>query len=181
MPQVGLREAGVHRVAQHGVEVTVGTEGPRGSHRPPCGDCLRLCIDDQESDAGPLREMRVGVRLCAGSGRSWLLRLSSRQAEVLLRAALCCAEGLRGRHCCPSPHCRGLRAGRPVCPGASGRLHLCMRQRPLLRGASAQRHRSASFVEEKPAPREAPQQHISRHPRSAALARCCVPMKKSCN
>ena len=29
------------------------------------------------------------------SGRSWLLRLSSRRAEVLLRAALYCAEGLR--------------------------------------------------------------------------------------
>ncbi|ESU40307.1 Mismatch DNA repair ATPase, partial [Giardia duodenalis] len=49
-------------------------------------------------------------------GRSWLLRLSSRRAEVLLRAALCCAEGLRAL----LPRCRGLCIGRPVCPGASG-------------------------------------------------------------
>ena len=77
----------------------MGTEGPRGSRRPPCGGCLRLCIDDQESDAESLREMRAGVRLCAGVGRSWLLRTVLRprwDLEVLLRAALCCAEGLRG-------------------------------------------------------------------------------------
>ena len=85
-------------MAQHGVEVAVGTEGPRGSHRPPCGDCLRLCIDDQESDAGSLREMRVGVHPGAGV---WQVVAaedcpSSRwDLEMLLRAALRCAEGLR--------------------------------------------------------------------------------------
>ena len=26
------------------------------------------------------------------------------------------------------PRCRGLCIGRPVCPGASGRLHVCVRQ-----------------------------------------------------
>ena len=34
----------------------------------------RLCIDDQESDAESLREMRAGVHPGAGVGRSWLLR-----------------------------------------------------------------------------------------------------------
>ncbi|ESU40623.1 Variant-specific surface protein, partial [Giardia duodenalis] len=48
------------------------------------------------------------------------------------------------------------------------------------RGAATQRHRSASLVEEKPASREAPLQCTSRRPRSAALARRCVPMR-SCS
>ena len=43
VPQVGLREAGG---SQSGtarcVEVnSEGPDGPRGSHRPPCGDCLK--------------------------------------------------------------------------------------------------------------------------------------------
>ena len=106
-------------MAQHGVEVAVGTEGPRGSHRPPCGDCLRLCIDDQESDAESLREMRLGVHPGAGvwqvvaaedcPSSRWDLEVPIRSSPVL------CKEGIAW-HCCPSPHCRGLRAGRPVCP-----------------------------------------------------------------
>ena len=87
-------------MAQHGVEVAVGTEGPRGSHRPPCGDCLRLCIDDQESDAESLREMRVGVHPGAGV---WQVvaaedcpssQMGSRSANS--EQLLCCAEGLHG-------------------------------------------------------------------------------------
>ena len=120
-------------------------------------------------------------------------------------------RGLRAR----LPHCRGLCTGRPVCPGASGRLRcvcgrVCSRvckargrsvrgrrdalilaagltrrrpvcgrtQRPLLEG---RRHRGtdppASLGEA--ASREAPQQHIA-DPRSAALARRCVPVR-SCS
>ena len=48
----------------------------------------------------------------------------------------------------------------------------------LLRGLPAQRHRSASLVEEEPASREAPQQHISRHPRSAVLVETLCPCEE---
>ena len=70
--------------------------------------------------------MRVGVHLCAGClGRSWLLRLSSRRAEVLLRAALCCAKkGLHGIAALLLTAESGLRVGLGPCvPGARGRLH----------------------------------------------------------
>ena len=50
-------------------------------------------------------------------------------------------------------------------------------QRPLLRGLPAQRHRSASLVEEEPASREAPQQHIAAS-RSAALVTMLHPYDK---
>mgnify|MGYP004664797443 CR=1 FL=1 len=69
--------------------------------------------------------MRVGVHLCAGVGRSWLLRLPSRRAEVLLRAALCCAKkGLHGIAALLLTAESGLRVGLGPCvPGARGRLH----------------------------------------------------------
>ena len=52
----------------------------------------------------------------------------------------------------------------------------------LLRGLPAQRHRSASLVEEEPASREAPQQYISRcFSKMLPWSRCYIPMKKSCN
>ena len=171
--------------------------------------------------------MRVGVHLCAGClGRSWLLRLSSRRAEVLLKAALCCAEGLHGIAALLLTAESGLRVGLGPCvPGARGRLHCvcgrgqCSRVCKVLvaaeagsvrkdggtalvpaagltrrlpvccqhtdghcsEGLSAQKHRSASLVEEEPHP----ERHRSSAHRGVLEAlpwsRCCVPMKKSCN
>ena len=72
--------------------------------------------------------------------------------------------------------------GRPLflLPWLTRRRPVCgQHTEATARGASAQRHRSASLVEEKPASREAPLQCTSRRPRSAALARRCVPMRSS--
>ena len=86
--------------------------------------------------------------------------------ERVIGCTYVCGRPARGRRDSSCSCCRG----RPGdCPSAAST------QRPLLRGPSAQRHRSASLVEEKPASREAPQQHTSRHPRSAALARILCP------
>ena len=122
-------------MAQHGVEVAVGTEGPRGSHRPPCGDCLRLCIDDQESDAESLREMRAGVRLCAGV---WQVVA----AEDCPSSQMGSRSANSEQPCAVQRDCVGLlpfssrRVGSarwpPCVPGARGRLH-CVRQRPCSR------------------------------------------------
>ena len=164
--------------------------------------------------------MRVGVHLCAGClGRSWLLRLSSRRAEVLLRAALCCAEGLRAL--LPFSSLQRAVCWPPCVPGSEWQAALCVRQAcsrvckvlvaaeagsvrkdggtalvpaagltrrlPVCcqhtdghcsEGLSAQKHRSASLVKEKPASREAPLQCISRHPRSAALVEMLCPYEK---
>ena len=114
-------------MAQHGVEVAVGTEGPRGSHRPPCGGCLRLCIDDQESDAGSLREMRVGVHPGAGV---WQVVA----AEDCPSSQMGSRSANSEQPCAVQRDCVGLlpfssrqRAARwpPCVPGARGRLHVC--------------------------------------------------------
>ena len=113
-------------MAQHGVEVAVGTEGPRGSHRPPCGGCLRLCIDSQESDAGPLREMRAGVHPGAGvwqvvaAGDCPSSPMGSRSANseqpCAVQRAACIAAPLQRAVCWP-----------PCVPGA-GAGCTCVRQ-----------------------------------------------------
>ena len=130
-----------------------------------------------------------GCILVQASGRSWLLRTVLRprwDLEVPIRSSPVLCRGTAWG-CCPSPHCRGLCAGRPVCQERVGMTALCVRQgvqgsrqvcaerwkdsscsccrgdqetalvlastqRPLLEGLPAQRHRSASLVEEEPHP-----------------------------
>lgn len=64
--------------------------------------------------------------------------------------------------------------------GLTRRLPVCCQHTDghCSEGLSAQKHRSASLVEEKPASREAPLQCISRHPRSAALVEMLCPYEK---
>ena len=65
--------------------------------------------------------MRAGVYPNAGClGRPWLLRLSSSQMESKCYSERPCAVQ---RAACTAARCRGLCAGRPVCPGESDRLH----------------------------------------------------------
>ena len=53
--QVGLREAGVHRVAPHYMEVTVRDQMALGAATDRCvGAVSGWVSDDQESDAGSL-------------------------------------------------------------------------------------------------------------------------------
>ncbi|ESU40355.1 RomA, partial [Giardia duodenalis] len=124
-------------------------------------------------------------------------RGATQSSPVLCRGTACTAAPLQRAVCWPpcvcgrlAAECARLAAG---LRGDGGQLLLLLpwltKRRPVCgqhteataRGAATQRHRSASLVEEKPASREAPQQCTSRRPRSAALARRCVPVKKSCS
>ena len=64
--------------------------------RAPCGDCQGWVSGTLESAAGPLREMRAGVRLCAGVWRviGWLLKTIFRprwDLEVPIQKQLLCS------------------------------------------------------------------------------------------
>ena len=86
------------------------------------------------------------------------------------------SRGCRGRVCAErrrDSSCSCCRADQET-----ARLRPAHR-RPLLEGLSAQKHRSASLVEEEPHP-ERHRSSTSRHPRSAALAGRCVPVR-SCS
>ena len=116
-----------HRAAPHCVEVRdqVALEA-QDTDRTLCEDCLsRLCIDDSgELIHITARDACGSASLCRLSWQviGYLLKtiFRPRWTEVLLRAALCCAEGLRAL----LPRCRGLCAGRPVCPGEIDRMHV---------------------------------------------------------
>ena len=117
----------------------MGTEGPRGSRRPPCGGCLRLCIDDQESDAGPLREMRAGVRLCAGVWQVVAAEDCRLDGQRCYSEQPCAVQ----RDCVgllPFSSRRGLCAGRPVCQ-ERGAGCTCVRQ-AVRQGVQGSRGRS---------------------------------------
>ncbi|ESU41887.1 Ribose 5-phosphate isomerase [Giardia duodenalis] len=101
-------------------------------------------------------------------------------AEGCVLAALCVRQAVR----------QSVQGSRQACAGTEGQLLFLLpwltKRRPVCgqhaeataRGASAQRHRSASLAEEKPASREAPQQHTSRRHRSAALVETLCPYEK---
>ena len=145
----------------------------------------------------------TALMLCA-EGLRGVAALLLTQSRVCALAALCARSEGHGctcvRQAC-SRHVQGSRGcgGRSVrkdgktalAPAAvadarDAALVLAVRRRQasatqmalLLRGLPAQRHRSASLVEEEPASREAPQQHISRRPRSAVLVATLCPYEK---
>ena len=110
----------------------------------------------------------ISVQASAGRG-CW--GLSSRRAEVLLRA-VCAVQ----RDCVLAALCvqqsvqQSVQGSWQVWAGTRDSSCSCgQHTEATARGASAQRHRSASPVEEKPASRKtmAPQQHI------APSSRCC--------
>ena len=100
-----------------------GPDGPLGSHRAPCGDCLRLGVRD------PGECCRVTVRDACGSaslcGRLGADRISaenylssqmgSRNANSETALMLCAKKGLHGTAALLLTAESGLRAGRPVC------------------------------------------------------------------
>ena len=137
-----------------------------------------------------------GPVLCRGTACTAALLLT---AESGLRVGLGpCVPGARGRlHCvCGRGQCSRVckvlvaaeagsvrkDGGTALVPaaGLTRRLPVCCQHTDghCSEGLSAQKHRSASLVKEKPASREAPLQCISRHPRSAALVEMLCPYEK---
>ena len=95
-------------------------------------------------------------------------------AEGCALAALCARSEGQAALCVRQAMRQGVQGSRQVCAerwkdsscsccrgDQETALVLASTQRPLLEGLPAQRHRSASLVEEEPASREAPQQHIA--------------------
>ena len=129
----------------------------------------------------PIQKQPCAVqrRDCVG-----LLPFSSRRGLCAGRPV--CQERGAGCTVCAAG-CAGLAAG--LCGKTEGQLLLLLpwrprdcpsaasTQRPLLRGLPAQRHRSASLVEEEPHP-ERHRSSTSWRPRSAALVRILCPCEE---
>ena len=83
-----------------------------------------------ERDAGPLWEMSMGVRLCAGGWQviGWLLRtvISTGRGAIQNSSVLCRGTAYTAALLLTAES--GLRAGRPVCQERVGMTALCVRQ-----------------------------------------------------
>ena len=126
-------------------------------------DCVHGCPTAEGCVLAALRaqERGAGCTVCA--------------AECArLVAGLCCAEAgsVRKDGGTALVPAAGLTRRRPVCS---------QHTEATARGASAQRHGSASLAEEEPHP-ERHRSNTSRcFSKMLPWSRCCVPMKKSCN